>query len=85
MRAAEQTEGLDPFFLARRLGIHMHPRARSGAALRGVHLYYDGRLPLERQRALISKHAIAFAGKQLACACRGPRKAHPAASRQHVA
>lgn len=70
----DMTSAVDPFLLAGRWGLTLHPRDRRRAYLRGTHLYYDGKLSVERQRALITMQLARYASDATKAACRSPRK-----------
>jgi len=44
----------DPFVLARQYRIRLHPRERSGAMIRGLHLYYDRDCSREEQARMVA-------------------------------
>lgn len=44
----------DPFGTARKYGLHLCPRVRTGAMLRGDRIYYDGTASLASQREMIT-------------------------------
>lgn len=43
----------DVFFAAQRIGLRLHMRKRTGFTLRGMDLWYDRTMPIERQAAMI--------------------------------
>ena len=42
------------FFVAKRVGLQLHMREREGFYLRGKHVWYDRRMSLPRQRAMLA-------------------------------
>jgi len=50
---SDGTTQSDPFLVANELGFTLHIRAREGSYMRGKHIWYDGRLSLPRQRAML--------------------------------
>lgn len=44
----------DVFFAAQRIGLQLHMRKRSGFTLRGMDLWYDRTMPVERQREMLT-------------------------------
>jgi hypothetical protein len=67
----------DPFGTARKHGLHLRARERSGAMLRGDRIYYDGTASLSAQRAMVA----ACIAKHLERVAERTRKAERARSR----
>lgn len=45
----------DPFVLAHRCGFTLHRRHRHGAAVRKRHIFFDGTISVQEQRALVAE------------------------------